>query len=55
MGESALGMLAALQFASAIVDPILPAELTWFVAMIEQVISQVRPSQMDHGTLATSR
>jgi L-alanine-DL-glutamate epimerase-like enolase superfamily enzyme len=43
MGESALGTLAGLQFASTITDPILPAELTWFIAMTEQVISQVLP------------
>ncbi|HUC49211.1 MAG TPA: mandelate racemase/muconate lactonizing enzyme family protein [Xanthobacteraceae bacterium] len=43
MGESALGTLAGLQFASTIADPILPAELTWFMAMTEQVISQVPP------------
>jgi L-Ala-D/L-Glu epimerase len=30
-----------LQFASTIADPILPAELTWFLAMTEQVISHV--------------
>jgi L-Ala-D/L-Glu epimerase len=41
MGESALGTLAGLQFASSIADPILPAELTWFMAMTDQVISQV--------------
>jgi len=38
MGESALGTLAGLQFASTIADPILPAELTWFLAMTEQVV-----------------
>jgi len=43
MGESALGTLAGLQFASTIADPILPAELTWFMAMTEQVIGQVTP------------
>ena len=40
MGESALGTLTALQFASAIPDPILPAELTWFLAMNEQVLTE---------------
>ena len=40
MGESALGTLAGLQFAAAIADPILPAELTWFLAMTELVIGQ---------------
>jgi L-alanine-DL-glutamate epimerase-like enolase superfamily enzyme len=37
MGESALGTLAGLQFAATIAKPALPAELTWFLAMIEQV------------------
>ena len=37
MGESALGTLAGLQFAATIAKPTLPAELTWFLAMIEQV------------------
>lgn len=37
MGESVLGTLAALQFAATIRNPILPAELTWFLAMTEQV------------------
>lgn len=39
MGESALGTLAALQFAATIPSPALPAELTWFLAMDEQVLS----------------
>jgi len=37
MGESVLGTLAGLQFAAALSDPVLPAELTWFLAMTEQV------------------
>jgi L-alanine-DL-glutamate epimerase-like enolase superfamily enzyme len=37
MGESALGTLAALQFAAALPDPALPAEVSWFLAMTEQV------------------
>lgn len=37
MGESVLGTLAALQFAAALPQPVLPAELTWYLAMIEQV------------------
>jgi L-Ala-D/L-Glu epimerase / N-acetyl-D-glutamate racemase len=37
MGESALGTLAGLQFAAAVPDPVLPAEMTWYLAMIEQV------------------
>jgi L-alanine-DL-glutamate epimerase-like enolase superfamily enzyme len=43
MGESALGTVAGLQFASTIAAPILPAELTWFMAMTEQVISEMPP------------
>jgi L-Ala-D/L-Glu epimerase / N-acetyl-D-glutamate racemase len=41
MGESALGTLSALQFASIIPRPVLPAELTWFLAMTEQVVVSV--------------
>jgi L-Ala-D/L-Glu epimerase len=41
MGESALGTLAALQFASTLPNPVLPAELTWFLAMTEQVVGSV--------------
>jgi L-alanine-DL-glutamate epimerase-like enolase superfamily enzyme len=37
MGESVLGTLAGLQFAAAVPCPILPAELTWFLAMTEQI------------------
>ncbi len=37
MGESAFGTLAGLQFAATIAEPALPAELTWFLAMVEQV------------------
>ena len=37
MGESVLGTLAGLQFAAVVPDPILPAELTWFLAMTEQI------------------
>jgi L-alanine-DL-glutamate epimerase-like enolase superfamily enzyme len=40
MGESALGTLAGLQFASAIATPMLPAELTWFLAMTEQIVAE---------------
>jgi L-alanine-DL-glutamate epimerase-like enolase superfamily enzyme len=46
MGESVLGTLAGLQFAAAVPDPILPAELTWFLAMIEQ-ITTVTPKIVD--------
>lgn len=38
MGESALGTFAGLQFASTVGTPLLPAELTWFLAMTEQVV-----------------
>jgi L-Ala-D/L-Glu epimerase / N-acetyl-D-glutamate racemase len=41
MGESALGTLAALQFASTVPNPVVPAELTWFLAMTEQVVVPV--------------
>jgi L-Ala-D/L-Glu epimerase len=41
MGESALGTLAGLQFAAAVSAPMLPAELTWYLAMNEQVASHV--------------
>ncbi len=41
MGESALGTLAGLQFAAAVCAPLLPAELTWYLAMNEQVVSHV--------------
>jgi L-Ala-D/L-Glu epimerase len=36
MGESVLGTLAGLQFASTLHSP-LPAELTWYLAMTEQI------------------
>jgi L-alanine-DL-glutamate epimerase-like enolase superfamily enzyme len=41
MGESALGTLAGLQFAAASASPALPAELTWFLAMDDQVVREV--------------
>jgi L-Ala-D/L-Glu epimerase len=46
MGESVLGTFAALQFAAAVPDPILPAETTWFLAMTEQ-ITTVTPKIVD--------
>ncbi len=49
MGESVLGTLAALQFAAALPHPILPAELTWFLAMTEQV-TRFEPKIVD-GTV----
>jgi L-alanine-DL-glutamate epimerase-like enolase superfamily enzyme len=41
MGESAAGTLAGLQFAATIEKPILPAEMTWFLAMTEQIVGEV--------------
>jgi L-Ala-D/L-Glu epimerase len=49
MGESALGTLTGLQFAATIVKPVLPAELTWYLAMIEQVTQWV--PQIIDGTI----
>jgi len=37
MGESALGTIAGLQLAGASSEPVMPAELTWFLAMTEQI------------------
>ena len=37
MGESVLGTLAGLQFAATLPHPALPAELTWYLAMTEQI------------------
>jgi L-alanine-DL-glutamate epimerase-like enolase superfamily enzyme len=37
MGESVLGTLAGLQFAATLPHPVLPAELTWYLAMTEQI------------------
>jgi L-Ala-D/L-Glu epimerase len=48
MGESALGTLCGLQFAAALPEPLLPAELTWFLAMTEQ-ITRVTPTIVDGG------
>jgi L-Ala-D/L-Glu epimerase len=41
MGESALGTLAGLQFAATMEQPVLPAELTWFLAMTEQIVTEI--------------
>lgn len=41
MGESALGTLTALQFAAVAPERSMPAELTWFLAMTEQVTTLV--------------
>jgi len=41
MGESAAGTLCGLQFAASIADPALPAELTWYLAMTEQIVREV--------------
>jgi L-alanine-DL-glutamate epimerase-like enolase superfamily enzyme len=45
MGESVLGTLAGLQFAATLRSP-LPAELTWYLAMTEQ-ITTVTPKIVD--------
>ncbi|ARP83672.1 hypothetical protein CAL12_24575 [Bordetella genomosp. 8] len=50
MGESALGTWAGLQFASTMPRPLLPAELTWFLAMREQFVADT-PRIVD-GTVA---
>lgn len=41
MGESALGTWTGLQFAAAMPQALLPAELTWFLAMREQYVGEV--------------
>lgn len=41
MGESALGTWAGLQFAAALPPAAVPAELTWFLAMREQMLEDV--------------
>jgi L-alanine-DL-glutamate epimerase-like enolase superfamily enzyme len=46
MGESVLGTLCGLQFAAALPQPVLPAELTWFLAMTEQ-ITTMTPTIVD--------
>ncbi len=40
MGESTLGTFAALQFAAALHKPLLPAELTWYLAMTERITTR---------------
>ncbi len=40
MGESAAGTLTGLQFAATLSRSILPAELTWFLAMTDQIVTQ---------------
>lgn len=46
MGESALGSLAGLQFACSMGSLALPAELSWFLAMQEQVVT-IAPKIID--------
>jgi L-alanine-DL-glutamate epimerase-like enolase superfamily enzyme len=41
MGESALGTLSGLQFAATVPAPVLPAELSWFLAMRAQIVTAV--------------
>ncbi len=43
MGESLLGTLAGLAFASAVPASVLPAELSWYLAMTEQVVTVMPP------------
>lgn len=50
MGESALGTWAGLQFAAALPPAAVPAELTWFLAMREQMIGDA-PALVD-GAIA---
>jgi L-alanine-DL-glutamate epimerase-like enolase superfamily enzyme len=40
MGESALGTIAGLSFAATIARPILPAELSWYMAMTRQIVHE---------------
>lgn len=41
MGESVAGTLTGLQFAATLGRAVLPAELTWFLAMTDQVVTEV--------------
>jgi L-alanine-DL-glutamate epimerase-like enolase superfamily enzyme len=41
MGESAAGTLTGLQFVATLDRPVLPAELTWFLAMTDQIVTEV--------------
>jgi len=41
MGESALGTWTGLQFAATLPQALLPAELTWFLTMREQYVTEV--------------
>lgn len=49
MGESVAGTLAGLQFAAQMTDPLLPAELTWFLAMTDQIVA--RAPEISEGTI----
>jgi L-alanine-DL-glutamate epimerase-like enolase superfamily enzyme len=49
MGESAAGTLAGLQFAATVEKPVLPAEMTWFLAMTDQIVGEV--PKISSGTL----
>jgi L-alanine-DL-glutamate epimerase-like enolase superfamily enzyme len=49
MGESAAGTLAGLQFAATIASPSFPAEMTWFLAMTEQIVGEV--PRISNGSL----
>lgn len=47
MGESALGTLAGLQFAATLADAPLPAELSWYLAMQEQVTPRIAGGMLE--------
>jgi L-alanine-DL-glutamate epimerase-like enolase superfamily enzyme len=49
MGESAAGTLAGLQFAATIERPSLPAEMTWFLAMTDQIVGEI--PRISNGSL----
>jgi L-alanine-DL-glutamate epimerase-like enolase superfamily enzyme len=48
MGESMLGTIAALQFAAALPGQVVPAELSWYLAMTEQVVT-ISPKIVEGG------
>jgi L-alanine-DL-glutamate epimerase-like enolase superfamily enzyme len=48
-GESALGTLAALQLAATLPSGSLPAEVTWFLAMTDQIVAQ--PVEISGGMI----
>lgn len=52
-GESALGTIAALQLAATLPPQALPAEVTWYLAMTEQITA--RPLDIRDGTIVLPR